>query len=257
MNSLSYIFNKKTIKNWVRKFAIILAVFIVVMQIYRLFFLPVSDSKIQCFIYIFLNSISVALSVKVAIQPQKIWPVTVVGFGYALSIFIFDSDIESFLGIFMFGLGVSRLYASGFFMTYGKRKSAVLIVSLMILFISRLRFGLINFSGFLLKSLVYMMVCLVSLFFYAVGKTHTFTKEKKILNIAEYPELNNSDVLLLQKVLEDKPYKVIAIELGLSEGGVRNRLCRIYHVLTVKDRTGFLFRYNGFKVVYDNSMQAF
>lgn len=56
---------------------------------------------------------------------------------------------------------------------------------------------------------------------------------------------------LLQDVLENKKYKEITQKIHDSEGALRNKLSKIYKILEVGDRTGFLTIYSGYELVYE------
>ena len=44
---------------------------------------------------------------------------------------------------------------------------------------------------------------------------------------------------------------MIAIDFNQKEGSIRNRLNKIYDILGVADRIGFLTTYTGFQIVYE------
>ena len=50
--------------------------------------------------------------------------------------------------------------------------------------------------------------------------------------------------------LNNMQYKVIASELNKKEGTVRNRLNKIYDVLGVYDKMGFISKYHGCDITY-------
>ena len=66
-----------------------------------------------------------------------------------------------------------------------------------------------------------------------------------------YPGLERSDLMLLQDVLNNMKYKDIAQKIHGSEGALRNKLSRIYKILEVGDRTGFLTIYSGYKLIFE------
>ena len=73
----------------------------------------------------------------------------------------------------------------------------------------------------------------------------------KILNLAEYPGLVETDVVLLQKVLKNEQYKNIARAVYKAPGTIRNRLNKIYDLLGVMDRMGFISSYFGYDIVFE------
>ena len=74
--------------------------------------------------------------------------------------------------------------------------------------------------------------------------------QTKTLNLAEYPGLNETDVVLLQLVLENEQYKNIARAVYKAPGTVRNRLNKIYDILGVMDRMGFISTYMGYEIIF-------
>ena len=56
---------------------------------------------------------------------------------------------------------------------------------------------------------------------------------------------------MLRRVLANQQYKVIAVDFNRTEGTIRNRLNKVYDILGVGDRTGFITTYSGFEVVYE------
>ena len=58
-------------------------------------------------------------------------------------------------------------------------------------------------------------------------------------------------MILLQDIMTQMKYKEIATKIHGSEGALRNKLSRIYKILEVGDRTGFLTIYSGYELIYD------
>ena len=77
--------------------------------------------------------------------------------------------------------------------------------------------------------------------------------QTKTLNLAEYPGLNETDVVLLQLVLENEQYKNIARSVYKAPGTIRNRLNKIYDILGVMDRMGLISTYLGYEIVFEKS----
>ena len=96
-----------------------------------------------------------------------------------------------------------------------------------------------------------LLICLF--FFYQFAKQNGVweSSKEKILNLAQYPGLERSDMLLLQDILNKMKYKEIAQKIHGSEGALRNKLSKIYKILEVGDRTGFLTIYSGYELIYD------
>ncbi len=90
-------------------------------------------------------------------------------------------------------------------------------------------------------------------FFYQFAKQNGLREgaKEKVLNLANYPGLERSDMLLLQDVLNKMKYKEIAQKIHGSEGALRNKLSKIYKILEVGDRTGFMTIYSGYELIYE------
>lgn len=111
-----------------------------------------------------------------------------------------------------------------------------------------------NFLDFAIERFGATFAILICIFFF-----YQFAKQKgiregskeKILNLAKFKELDRSDMLLLQDVLNQMKYKEIAQKIHGSEGSLRNKLSKIYKILEVGDRTGFITIYSGYELIYD------
>ena len=76
------------------------------------------------------------------------------------------------------------------------------------------------------------------------------------MNLCDYLTLKKSDLILLELVQQNKLYKEIAVIVNKSEGTIRNRLNRIYHILDVIDRMGFISAYSNYKIIYEENTSA-
>ena len=104
-----------------------------------------------------------------------------------------------------------------------------------------------------MKIAITLILFIIVFFFYEFAKQEGIKEgvKDKILNLANYKGIDRSDLFLLQDILDNKKYKEIAQKLHGSEGALRNKLSRIYKILEVGDRTGFLSIYSGYKLVYE------
>ena len=119
--------------------------------------------------------------------------------------------------------------------------------------ITKIHFGINNFIEQILYQLGYTLVLGIIFLLFILTIQYQKTPKKnvsKILNLADYLGLVKNDVLLLQEVLDKKQYKEIAIDLYRAEGTVRNRLNKIYDILGVMDRMGFISTYMGYEIVF-------
>ena len=96
-----------------------------------------------------------------------------------------------------------------------------------------------------------LSICVFFFYQHAKIQNTNNTENAKVLNIAQFKSLDRSDMYLLQDVLDNKKYKEIAQKIHGSEGALRNKLSKIYKILEVGDRTGFITIYSGYQLVYE------
>ena len=194
------------------------------------------------------NSSVIISFILLFIFPQKLELLAIVSFYYTFICTIFDLDNP--IGICMFYLGISVLYVRGFFINNKKQKIVIIIFISLLVLLCGLHFGLSAFFDALLNKVAYFLVISITFFLILSYKHSIDSNQIQILNLSEYPELVETDVVLLEKVLENKPYKIIAMEVLRAEGTVRNRLNKIYHTLGVIDRMGFISTYFGYEIIF-------
>ena len=197
------------------------------------------------------NSFIVILFILLSINPQKLGILAICSFYYAITCSIFDSDNP--IGICMYFLGICVLYVRGEFFFKTKQRIIEVILLYLIILLSNIYLGLNAFLNDLLNKLGYTFVLgIIDFLFIATLEYHRTPKidNSKILNLANYPGLVKNDVLLLKEVLAKKQYKEIAIDLYRAEGTIRNRLNKIYDILGVMDRMGFISTYMGYEIVF-------
>lgn len=209
---------------------------------------------------LFGNSFVMCLFVILSCYPHKLEFLAMASFYYTLVCFL--DDLNNPIGICMFFLGISILYIRGFFINKTTRKIIITIIIYTLLLISKLHFGRGNFLGIIINNLGYTIVLSLILFILIGYKQNLLSNQKseenlKILNLAQYPELVENDVILLQKVLDNKQYKVIGNEVFRTEGTIRNRLNKIYDILGVMDRMGFISTYIGYEIVFQKDELEF
>ena len=231
-------FYKKEFLMVVRIIAFVCAVFLTFVEIKNRIQFPIitSDSSINynSLLIVVHNSFVIILCILLAIYPYRIEFLSIAAFSYTIECIIFE--IENPMGLCMYFLGMVCLYIRGFFISKGKQKMICAAIALAIMILLRLHFG----KEIFLK------------------RYHQFIIDSntvKLLNLAEYPGLTEHDIPLLQKVLENKQYKVISAELFRSEGTVRNRLNKIYDILGVKDKTGFITTFTGYEIIFKEDLQ--
>ena len=239
----------------IRIFAIVCAAFLTIVEITNQIKDFLHDETIfVCFdsLYRTIANITViVLSILLAIKPHKLGFLAVCSFHYAIECTVFE--FHNPMGICMLFLGLSVLYFRGFFIHKPKQKSIVITVIYLLLILSELRFGIKDFFNELISKIGYILTLSIPFFLFISiinNQRRIENNSPKTLNLSVYPGLVENDTALLQKVLENKQYKVIAMEVERSEGTVRNRLNKVYDILGVMDRMGFISTYMGYAIVF-------
>ena len=232
-------------------------------RIYNTFVTKQIDLTLRNISVISENTIAIVLFYLIIIQPQKIEYLAIASFMY--SFFCMAFELNNPMGILMYGLGISVFYVRGLFINKTKLKAIIALIVYICLFFSGLIFGFVilkipgdgpDYYEAALEKFGYSLVLSIILFLLI---THNrFSKEDsqttpKTLNLAEYPGLTQTDVVLLQKVLENEQYKNIAREVFKAPGTIRNRLNKIYDILGVMDRMGFISTFMGYEIVFEET----
>lgn len=251
-------FYKKEFLTVIRIVAFVCAVFLTIIEVKNRIECPMisSDASINYIsLRIFIqNFLVIILFILLVIYPHRLEFISIAAFSYTFTCTVFET--ENPMGFCMFFLGMIALYIRGFFVYKEKLKMICSTVVLVIIILLRLHFGKEIFLDTLPDCIAYPLVLGVSLlllknYYQSIKDSITV----RILNLAEYPGLTKNDIPLLQKVLENKQYKVISAELCRSEGTVRNRLNKIYDILGVMDKTGFITTFTGYKIVFKEVQQ--
>ena len=235
----------------IRIIAIIAVVILITANIFKhLFTLWTDDNTIVPIelYYLIINIIVIILFILVFIFPQKFMLVAIACSYYSVN--IITNEPHNCMGILMYCLGTSILIFRGFFRNHAKIKITILALILLILESFRLRFSSTVIRESLLDDFAFSFVYIIGMVF-IYGYASRNSDYSKKLNIAKYNELKESDAEMLRRVLANQQYKVIAIDLNRTEGTIRNRLNKVYDILGVGDRTGFITTYSGFEVVYE------
>ena len=251
-------FYKKEFLMVVRIIAFVCAVFLTFVEIKNRIQFPIitSDSSINynSLLIVVHNSFVIILCILLAIYPYRLEFLSIAAFSYTIECIIFE--IENPMGFCMYFLGMVCLYIRGFFISKGKQKMICAAIALAIMILLRLHFGKEIFLNTLTENIAYPLVlCIPLLLLKRYHQSIIDSNTVKLLNLAEYPGLTEHDILLLQKVLENKQSKVISAELFRSEGTVRNRLNKIYDILGVKDKTGFITTFTGYEIIFEEDLQ--
>lgn len=204
------------------------------------------------------NTFNIILFVFLSLKPQKLGILAICSFYYAITCSIFDSDNP--MSICMYFLGICVLYIRGELFVKTKQRIIELSLLYLVILLSDFHLGFKIFIDELSIKLGYSLVLgIITFLFIATLEYHRTPKidNFKILNLANYPGLVKNDVLLLKEVLDKKQYKEIAIDLYRAEGTIRNRLNKIYDILGVMDRMGFISTYIDYEIVFQKDELKF
>lgn len=199
------------------------------------------------------NVLSIILFFFLILNPQKLELIALGSFMYAINCTAFNTNI--IMGFMMYVLGNAVLYVRGYYLKRTKTKITISITLYMLVFlISEILQNQENLINDIINVLGYLIV-LGTIIVLIVGYSYVPDGEeciKKTLNLAAFTDLLETDVPLLKKVLENKQYKIIASEVFRAEGTIRNRLNKVYDILGVMDRMGFISTYMGCNIIFEN-----
>ncbi len=205
-------------------------------------------SDIYTFSVLCINILAIVFFFALAIFPYKLEFLAIISFIYSLCCLVFDKNNP--IGILMYVLSNVVLYVRGFFIRNTKQKILISVIIYIALLLGELHFGISVFLNSLVNKLGYSLVLSIICFLLLTNKKESNDIARK-LNLAEYPLLVPNDIPLLQNVLQNKQYKEIAIIVRRSEGTVRNRLNKIYDILGVMDRMGFIMNFLECDIVFE------
>ena len=242
-----------------RIFACVASVLLIVvtsLRIYNTFFTKQTPSDFRNIFGITENLVAIIFFYLMIIHPQKIEYLAIVSFMYTIACLALD--LNNPMGILMYGLGISVFYVRGLFIHKTRQKAIIAIIVYICLLCGGFLYSLLlhetaDYFDAILEKTGYTLVLSIIIFL-LITHNH-FSKDgtqaiPKILNLAEIPGLVETDVVLLQKVLENEQYKNIARAVYKAPGTIRNRLNKIYDLLGVMDRMGFISTYLGYEIVF-------
>lgn len=205
----------------------------------------------------FLSSLStdiitIVFAAILIFYPQKFFFIGIGSILQSLNIGSFSPN--SYMSLFMLGIAIGTfLVRTNHIISRKRFYILITIIYLYELFfpliyddISFLNLFIDKFGGILA-----LAICIF--FFYQFAKQNGLREgsKDKVLNLAQFKGLDRSDMILLQDIMTQMKYKEIAKKIHGSEGALRNKLSRIYKILEVGDRTGFLTIYSGYELIYD------
>lgn len=247
------LFNKRFLKG-IKIFSLISITLLVVCEIFNILFFT-KDGKIEKIWVDIHNILSITLFSILFFNPQKTELLAVICFSYAVDNFLTYGETDC-IGLFMYFLCFEILYTRGYFIKHKKIKIAFAIIFLTALISYKLHLGTKQFLSYMLKCFAYTLLFLLQFFFLTAVLQKKDAEKEKVLNLCDYLTLKKSDLILLELVQQNKLYKEIAVIVNKSEGTIRNRLNRIYHILDVIDRMGFISAYSNYKIIYEENTSA-
>ncbi len=209
--------------------------------------------KNNYYIFSFIeNNCIIIITFFLLLKPQKFALIGIISLWYSIVIAFRSSD--NMMCIPMFFLTFGTFLVRGLFSKYKKSKISIFICIYLYEILIPLHFGISDFIESTILKIAYSFVIILSYFFiseFHISKVLVDINTVHVLNLANFKGINRCDIDLLEKVLENKKYKEIASELRGNPGTIRNRLNKLYDILNVGDRTGFITRYYGYKIVYE------
>lgn len=199
-----------------------------------------------------LNFMLIIFSAIMLRYPQKFSLIGIESLVYSLAMSIIDSN--SYLSLLMLCVTFSTLLLRNNFEKIKKKALISFILLYLFELLIPLREGLEVFLDVFFEKLGASVLLGFLLFFsceFAKQQGIRANVKNKVLNLAQYNGIDRSDMYLLKDVLDNKKYKEIAQEIHGSEGALRNKLSKIYKILEVGDRIGFISIYSGYKLIYE------
>ena len=250
---LNIVLDKKILFG-IRVISIICVIFLTTIETIHQIKLPITQAIREHDFYSIKNAIGnsfvIILGILLSLYPHKLGFLATISFYYTFICTVFE--INNPMGECMFFLGISVLYVRGEFLINRRKKIVFLTLFYIAITLTRLRFGINAFCNELIFQAGYLLVLSIPTFFFIaiIQKQKEQEKSSKILNLANFSGLVEKDVILLQKALENKQYKVIGYEVDRAAGTVRNRLNKVYDILGVVDKLGFISTYMGYEIVF-------
>lgn len=197
---------------------------------------------------ILLNVVSIVFYAIIFFNQRALKYYSIVCFAHSAHMLFFEP--ENLLGVFTFILGIVILIDAKFF----KKRAAPKILSITTLYFSlvltELRFGINEFISYAMHKigLGIMGIVIFTLLFRYIEQNY-IPKKYNTLDLTKFPDLTQRDKEWIIKVLENTKYDTIAREYNLNLGTVKNHFRKLYKILEVDDRQGFLTEYAGATVL--------
>lgn len=218
------------------------------------FFSNPSSSKVTELSLIILCFIVIGFSIILIIKPMYFFLLSIECLLASILFSIIIADSYLYIILFVISLSSSILYCKR---NYNKRRFILISVFLPVFlfeFFMPLFHGIALFYEITVQRIIILFLISIAIFFFcAIIKQKTIIENQtpKILNLADYKGLGRSDLYLLQDILNDMTYKEIARKINGSPGALRNKISKIYKILGVGDKEGFLSTYSGYELIYE------
>ena len=203
-------------------------------------------------ISLFLNCIIIFFSVILIKQPHRFLLISIASLLFSIVDEIYNTD--SYSSFLMLAVAIATFL---FRFNYKSHKKLALVVFIPVIlfdFLFQLTKGTAIFVEMTWQKIEFLFAFAISTFFFCEYSKQNFLRETlkdKVLNLADYKGIERSDLYLLQDVMNNVKYKEIAKKINGSEGALRNKLGKIYKILEVGDKTGFLTIYSGYTLIYE------
>ncbi len=196
-----------------------------------------------------LKGITIISFIYMIIFPQKIGFYGLCSFLYSLYwSFLPDCFVYSFLNTVLF---LSILVARGYFKCRMKRR--IFTVSFFYFLISfvQLRFGIMEFLKYISLWAFTWAILFVSIYYVLTVFYEYVRRIGNIpLSLDDFPDLDEADILIVCRILQNEKYDSIAREFKISERTVKRRCSKIFEHYSCADKLDFLAKYSNHSVSY-------
>ena len=199
--------------------------------------------------HLYINLLALIFTIITIIFPIKTEFFATASFVYSVEILFTTILHQNVMGMMMYVLTCAILFSRGFFRKKRLFKTVCAVILFFIIFSTELRFGTADF----VKSLFYVaeysfIIALIILFYYLYLRNQGKSPIEKILDLSLFPDLTDRDKEWIELILKETKYSTIANQYNVTEGTVKNRMRRIFKILDVSDRIGFMATYGGFEI---------
>lgn len=209
-------------------------------------------TKFDKILNITLNTFIIISAAILIVQPYRFFLISLLSLFYSLCAELFNTC--SFTGFLMLFVAISSFCFRINFRTHKKLTLMIFIPVTLFEIFFQLTKGMEIFWIMTYQKLEIVFTVAISSFFFCQHQKQNTIRDltkDKVLNLAAFKGLERSDLYLLEDVMNNLKYKEIAKKINGSEGALRNKLSKIYKILEVGDKIGFLTIYSGYKLIYE------